>query len=403
MFYRFLTSVRLTIFLLLALALVSIVGTLLKVEANRFDIFYQTPWFRVLLVLLAANIAACTWKTWRRNLADRQRFIDLLTRRQSASEWTGSSRSVETLQADLKSAGFRMRTVEGGQLATRGRLGRWGSTIVHLSLLIILLGGILSELGFVGTLTLPVGQSSSVYFSWDHEVDLPLNFTIRLDRFEIDNYPVDVRFGVYNPQTRAEIDMITAREGDTIDLPLPGVSAKVVHFEPFDQTLVLEIFRGGEMIGLYRTPSSKSQETKVNFLDPLLLIRLTGFKDPMVRQFQSQVSILEQGRVVATGVVEANRPFVYEGVAIYQTAFHQDKFGFWTSGFQLSKDPGEPLVWGGSILLIIGLGCAFGLRYRVLAIVDDEFGSSLYPLSGFNDVRGGDILARLQDGSDSDD
>jgi cytochrome c biogenesis protein len=95
---------------------------------------------------------------------------------------------------------------------------------------------------------------------------------------------------------------------------------------------------------------------------------------------------------VKTGAIEVNHPLVHRGVAIYQTAYNQDEFGFWYSGFQLSKDPGEPLVWTGSILLIIGLCCAFSIRYRVLAVVSDAAGVSLQPLTGFGDERGQRLL-----------
>ncbi len=395
MLYRFFTSVRLTISLLLGLSLVSIAGTIMPVEANRFEPFFQTPWFRILLLLLALNLLACSWKTWRRNLDDRERFTALLKKREDSAR-IDCSRSAELLQADLKTAGFRLRSVEGGVLATRGRLGRWGSTIVHISLLVILFGGILSEFGFVGTVMLPVGGQSSTYYSWDYEVDLPLGFTVQLDDFEIIYYPIEVRLGLYDPQTREPLADIITREGEIVPLPLEGMSARVVKFVPFDQTLHLDILRHGEKVGSYRTPSVKAEEPFENRLDAELMIRLTGFKDPIDKQYRSRVSILEQGEVVKTGVIEVNHPLVYRGAAIFQTAFNQDEFGFWYSGFQLSKDPGEPLVWGGSILLIIGLCCAFSMRHRVLAVIAADAGASLQVFTGFGDERGERLLAQLQ-------
>ena len=154
------------------------------------------------------------------------------------------------------------------------------------------------------------------------------------------------------------------------------------------------IYQGGEKVGVYKTPSKKVQEQSENFLDSELVLRLTGFKDPVDRQYQSKVSILEQGEVVKTGLIEVNQPLVHRGVAIYQTAYNQDEFGFWYSGFQLSKDPGEPLVWGGSILLIIGLYCAFSIRHRALAVIVDDAAVSILPLTGFGDERGQRLLER---------
>lgn len=395
MIYRFFTSVRLTITLLLGLAIISIAGTIQPVEANRFDIFFQTPWYRILLLLLSMNLMACTWKTLRRNLDDHGRFAGLLRDRAGAQNRATLAVTEEKIRGELKTSGFRLRSVDGGVVATRGRIGRWGSTVVHISLLIILLGGILSELGFVGTLTLAVGDKSPVYFNWDHKLDLPLGFTVQLDSFEIVYYPINVRFGAYDPQTREQLAEIITREGETISLPLPGLTAKVVRFIPFDKTLQLDIYLDGEKIGTYITPSEKAQENPANFLDSQLLLRLTGFRDPIDKQYQSKVSILEQGKVVRSDLIEVNQPLVHRGVAIYQTAYSQDEFGFWYSGFQLSKDPGEPLVWGGSILLIVGLYCAFSFRHRALAVIVDDVGVSLHPLTGFGDERGQRLLERL--------
>ena len=126
------------------------------------------------------------------------------------------------------------------------------------------------------------------------------------------------------------------------------------------------------------------------------MLRLTGFKDPVDKQYQSRVSILEQGEVVQAGLIEVNQPLVHRGVAIYQTAYNQDEFGFWYSGFQLSKDPGEPLVWAGSVLLMVGFCCAFGIRYRVLAVTLDDAGAHLSVLTWFGDERGQGLLKRLQ-------
>lgn len=385
------TSLRLTIFLLLALSAAAVFGTLRPLQENRFELYYQTPLFRLLLLLLALNIAACTYKTWRRNRADRSRLGEILRHRSS------------TLTADtdplprLQQAGFALQELNGGTLAWRNRAGRWGSTLVHLSLLMILLGGTLAGLGFVGTAQLAVGDSINNYFDWDWEQERPLDFTLRLDDFKLLYYPIDVRFGVYDPTTRQQLAEIISREGEIVDLPLPGLSAQVVQFVPFDQTLHLQILQNGRPVGFYHTPPpDKRAEQAGNPFDTQFLIRPTGFRDPIIRQYQSRVSILEQGEVVEEALIEINRPLVHRGVAIYQTSYQQDDFGFYYSGLQLSKDPGEPLVWGGSILLILGMYAAFFLRYRAIGIVrDDENGWQLLPLHGFNDARGRELLESL--------
>jgi len=394
---EFFTSVRLTIGLLLSLATAAIFGTVKPLAENRFELYYQSPLFRLLLLLLALNLLACTWKTLRRNLGDRQRLSDRLTTSDGSMTIAGDP------SVQLQSAGFRLTILADGILAWRGRTGRWGSTLVHLSLLLILLGGTLSGFGFVGTLQLAVGDSNDHYFDWKTEQDTPLGFSLRLDDFQMQYYPIDVRFGAYDPQTHEELADLISREGETVALPLPGLTAQVVRFIPFDQTLELDIFQDGRKISSYRTPSTKEKgPTPVNILDQQLLLRLTAFRDPIIRQYQSTVSVLENGQVVQQGLIEVNQPLVHRGVAIYQTASNQDEFGFYYSGFQLSKDPGEPLVWAGSILLVLGLYAAFTVRYRAIGIVKVADGWQLLPLAGCGDEGGCELLERLSANSEAD-
>lgn len=81
--WRFLASVKLTVVLLLALAITPVIGTLIPQNADpqayvraygesvyrllytfdQFDMYYSW-WFQTLLILLAVNISVCTLKRW---------------------------------------------------------------------------------------------------------------------------------------------------------------------------------------------------------------------------------------------------------------------------------------------------------------------------------------------------
>jgi len=399
MIYRFFTSLKLTLTLLLGLAFVSIFGTLAKVEDNRFDFFYQSIGYRILLLLLALNIAACTWKTIRRNLSDRSRFLEP----SEADPEACDTADLTPCQQVLKAKRFRVECHGKSLLASRGRLGRWGSTIVHISLLVIMLGGILAEFGFIGTQIVPSGKSTTTYFNWDVQLDQPLGFEFRVDNFELDYYPIELKVGAYNPQTRELIEEFITREGESFSLPLPGMTAQVVNFEPFDKAVTLDIYRGQQKVGTYRGLPGESQEEVKNFLDEFLILKPTAFRDPIVKQIIADASILENGQVMKQQRIMVNHPLVYKGVAFYQTAYNQDEFGFWYVGFQISKDPGEALVWAGSILLMIGLLCAFGIRYRVLAIVPEDGQGRVLPFTGFSDPYGQKLLEEIRESIQSHD
>ena len=69
------------------------------------------------------------------------------------------TRSVH-LQRELQRAGYKTERTETGIIARKGRSGRWGSTIIHVSVLAVMLGALLAETGFVGTQNIYVGDST---------------------------------------------------------------------------------------------------------------------------------------------------------------------------------------------------------------------------------------------------
>jgi cytochrome c biogenesis protein len=146
----------------------------------------------------------------------------------------------------------------------------------------------------------------------------------------------------------------------------------------------------GEDLGPYHALGGKRSAEKNPAL-PLLLKPL-AYRDPLLKQLRSEVTILKNGEVARRGVITVNDPLTFEGVTIYQTAYNRDKFGFWSAGFQLGRDPGEPLVWIGSISMVLGLLLAFYRPYQALGVV----GETLIPLAGFTGVAGENALQRLQ-------
>lgn len=407
--FDFFSSVKLTLALLLGLALVAIGGTIWPVEQGtiqRFELYYQSLWFRLLLGLLAMNLAACTWRTWKRVAGEKKRLLAQLENSGSSAQQAGH----DLLQADVNKLAGRLqkqgyRIIRSGEraLARRGLIGHWALPIMHLSILAIMFGAWAGQLGFVGTLNIYVTHQSDKYFDWDVEAERPLGFTFRLDHFEPQYYPIDLRFATYDKQSREQLQEFTTREGETVALS-PELSVQVLRFFPEEQHLVLGIILDGALIGEYHSLSG--QRTYPNSIDPGVVIKPTAFRDPLLKQLHSEVSILEKGEVVRQGVIEVNQPLVHRGVAIYQTAYSRDESGFWSCGFQMSKDPGEPLVWLGCIILVLTLFLVFTVRLRAVGLVPTATSYRLIPLVGFRDEVGKQrlkiLVAALEDREDDD-
>lgn len=400
----FFGSVRLTLGVLLVLAVVAVGGTIWPVEQSfdqgapvqRFDLYYQALWFRALLGLLAVNLAVCTWRTILRVLGERQR---LLTALENVSPGKGEggcdlpAGSSDELAHRLAAAGYRVRPASGGRLlGGRHALARWAVPVLHLAVITIMLGALAGGLGFVGTVNLYVTHQTDSIFDWESQGQRPLGFTLRLDRFEPVYYPIDLQIAIIDPQARRLLQTLTTREGETVAAD-NGLSLRVLRFYPEEEHLVLFIERNGRPLGEYHALSG--QRDYPNNPDPGVLIKPAAFRDPMIRQLHSEVTVLEEGREVRQAVIEVNQPLVHRGVAIYQTAYARDPGGFWYCGFQFSRDPGEPLVWAGSIVLVLALLVVFTVRPQHVALVPCATGWRLAALGGFPGAAGRERLTAL--------
>lgn len=400
----FFCSVKLTLALLLGLALLAVGGTIWPVEqgtVQRFELYYQSLWFRCLLGLLVLNLAACTWRTLRRVAGEKQRLLTILATPDSALRpgFDVPGLSLEPLTLQLQRQGYRISPSDDRALARSGLWGRWALPVLHLAILAVMLGAWAAELGFVGTMNLYVGHASDQYYDWDREADSALGFTFRLDHFEPQYYPIDLRFATYDGATRRLLQEYTTREGETVALSA-DLSVQVLRFYPEEQHLVLGIVRDGRLLGEYHGLSG--ERSYPNSIDPGVVIKPTAFRDPVLKQLHSEVSILENDRVVRKGVIEVNSPLVHRGVAIYQTAYSRDASGFWACGFQLSQDPGEPVVWVGSVVLTLALVLVFLVRFRALGVVPTTGGYRLVPLAGFRGEAGQARLAALAEQIDAE-
>lgn len=394
----YLSSLKLTLGLLLGLSLVCVFGTFSPVEDNRYDLFFQHPGFRLVLTALFVNLLACTVKTVRRNLNDRSRSFDLLQGEQIFAQPLRAvlpARLPTTeVAARLATAGYRTTATGATLLGWRGQAGRWGSTLVHAAFLVVMLGALAGEFGFVGTLNIAVGDTSSVYYDWDKKEDRPLGFEFRVERFDQLYYPIELRFAAVDRATRQAIETYTVKEGESVTLP-GGLTARVIRFFPFEEDLLLALHDGPRPLGEYHALGGK--RTWSNPVDLGYDLKPVAFRDPVIKQYRSEVAILEGGEVVKRGVIEINQPLTHRGVTIYQTAANRDKFGMWSTGFQFSRDPGEPVVWFGCILLILGMAGAFFVPYRAVGVGEHGGERLLVALAGFRGDTGAAQFAALQE------
>jgi cytochrome c biogenesis protein len=205
------SSVKLAIILLIIITSASIIGTFipqgrslaeytqrygqLATLFTRLQLInlYHSWWFIGLLFLFSLNIIICTLtrlfpklrKTFRPKLEFEPKTINTLKIREKFNKNWNLAKTMEELRKEFSSRHYRFKEGESDNkifmVARKKVLGWFGSDVVHLGLLIILAGGIISGLGgFRTNLTFSEGQVLSVPRA---------NFSLRLDKFETEYYP----------------------------------------------------------------------------------------------------------------------------------------------------------------------------------------------------------------------
>ncbi|ETR69993.1 MAG: cytochrome c biogenesis protein [Candidatus Magnetoglobus multicellularis str. Araruama] len=217
--WLFFSSVKLSVFLLFTLALVSVFGTIIaqgqSIEYYKstfghlwgtvipligMDDTYHSFWYRLLMGLLSLNIIVCSidrlFATWSiifpkthtvkanrfRNKPDRQIF--------NARSTMTQLRDPIRLFLSKKWTHFELFSTDTGFYCygETGRKSRLGVYAVHVSILLMITGGIIgSFFGFDGYIQISEGESTNyLVIGQNQKIELP--FTIQCDDFSVSYY-----------------------------------------------------------------------------------------------------------------------------------------------------------------------------------------------------------------------
>jgi cytochrome c biogenesis protein len=213
-------SVKLTIFLLLTLAATSIIGTLIPqneapaayVQAfgeflyrlfallGLFDM-YHSWWFRALILLLVGNIVICSidrlQATWKIIFVRNPRF-NITRYRQLKNKVdyndAGDADQLKNRYQPVIARRFRYHRVEDTDdgFAIYGESGRWtrlGVYVVHFSVVLLLIGGLIGSIfGFDGFVNIAEGESVKSIRLTNSGQTIPLGFEVRCDDFNVEFY-----------------------------------------------------------------------------------------------------------------------------------------------------------------------------------------------------------------------
>jgi cytochrome c biogenesis protein len=423
-------SVKLTVMLLLSIALTSIVGTIIPQNQNPADYFraygeflyrlfdvlnifdmYHSWWFQFLLVLLTMNIIVCSIDrlsaTWKIVFTKPPSFNLSRFRNLSQKETFSGNHPPNELKKRyepfiLKHFGYtRVEETDKGLciFAEKWRWTRLGVYTVHLSVILLLLGGLIGSIfGFQGYVNIPEGEKVDSIRTFPNGKIRYLGFEIKCNDFHVSFYdngapkeyrsnltifekgrPVykkdiivndPLRYKGYNifqssygkmaPEANPEKKAAVEKPSDEITLNFTssqsGKSYKIKNAigKPLDipeglgKFVLLEYKKSAEFVG------QDIGEAYIGILTPsggkpvevLLPLRFPNFD--RMRKGKVVISVADQ----TTG---KSNPGSYSGVRYY-------------TGLQVTKDPGVLVVYAGFIVMIIGCFITFFMSHQRMCI-----------------------------------
>jgi len=398
--WKFFTSIKLAIFIIIILAIASIIGTIIEQNQplekyrqvytdgairlfeslNLFDM-YHSWWFLLLLVLFTVNLSCCTIDrlpravkvvrnpktTLDENLEKSLSHVDRWKKK------GGLEGLAETYKAAMGGAFAKpLVTENSGTLhlyAEKGIISRFGVYVTHLSIIIIFIGAIIGNVfGFKGFANIVEGESVRTIPTRGGTNHVDLGFAVRCNKFWVDFYPSGQPKEYASDLSILENGREVLRKKIVVNDPLQykgiwfyqssygaagAASATLAVHTPDGgkgETVSLAAGQKKEIPG-YGTVSGVDYQNDFQGLGPALLVVLEKPGKP-----PAQFWLLR-----AYPNFDRQR-----GDSRYLSFAGVDQI-FYT-GLQVAQDPGVNIVWVGCTLMVIGIMIAFFMSHQRLWI-----------------------------------
>jgi len=411
--WAFFSSVKLTIVILIILAIASILGTLIPQKEgaiefarglspelfrlfsalNLFDM-YHAVWFRLLIACLVFNLVICSInrfpRTWKRFHAtprpDRNKPFDHLPTQQSFLTQGDVKETADSIGQFLESIYKKIYKKEDANrhyfYGEKGRYSHFGVYLVHLSVLIILVGALVgSFLGFDSYMNIVEGEKANTVTLRKGMIQQKLGFEVRCDKFIVDfykngtpkEYRSELSFFIDGKQVEkrsllvnhpVQFEGITFFQASYNTVPGKNVRLKIIRHGNEHKTNTLDAETGD----ILQLPGNEGQfqVEKVSgnlrgMMGPAALIRIRPHegKETLFWVFQNEEMLRKRFP-----------PEMFQSPILNSSAFKPYTFFLeeleskYSTGLQVNKDPGVPIVWLGCFLMVAGFFVTFFTSHR---------------------------------------
>lgn len=401
---RFFSSIKLAIVLIIVITLASILGTLIPQNRSPQEYFehygqlaglfqklqltrlYSSWWYLALLVLFTLNLLVCTLtrlspklkKTFTPNITLEKKRILALQVNETVKKTIAPEKLSEQILQAFKRYHYRLKIQKQENqiqfFARKKILGLFGSDFVHLGLLIIVVGGIISGFtSFRTHLNLREKEVAAVPRA---------NFSLRLDKFEMEYYPngsikdwkstltviddnqekITKTIEVNHPLSYQGFLFYQSSYGRDWQQPEIIIEVKKKDDPSFSQELSLNL-------GEIKSFASDLSLKVIRFVPDFIITenRQVATRSLEPRNPAALIQVTQGTQEIFSGWIFAKFPDFSQTHSSPSSNFQfilKDFKAAFFSGIQVAKDPGTNFIWAGCVFLGIGLFLAFYWPFR---------------------------------------
>ncbi len=401
--WDFFCSLKLAISLLIALAITSIIGTIIPqgnvppeylqtISETKMKVYqslgffdmYHSWWYILLLYLFTVNLIACSIK----RLPRVWKIISEPTLVMDESHQRSLANTHEfKMKGDAKGIAEKLTTALKGQasepvvtevdgtihlFAQKNPYCRLGVYVTHLSIIFIFIGALIgSFFGYKAFVTIPEGTSIDTVYTRT-EKPVPLGFAVRCEKFGVT---------FYNTGAPKEFkSLLTVLENGK---PVPGyVNVPVIVNDPLTYkgiTFYQSSYGQAEEGAMHRLtvrPRSGGAPVKIEGRSGekialpgggyLVVVEATQNVTQFMPQYTgpaAKVELTLPGKQPETFIVFRDHPEVEQQRGGSQLFVYEGGDAKLYTGLQVAKDPGVWVVWLGCALMVIGISMAFFMSH----------------------------------------
>ena len=383
-FIRFLTSLKFGIVLFIIIALYSVIGTVLPqgmaeeiylqhypklgnlIVALDFNNVYSSLIFRVIMVFFIINLAGCTFNILPGQLLKMKESFFPSIPKDNENLWSDGT-DIDKFKDSLKKDRFAVTEKDGSFYVSKHRFGYIGSSVTHLGIIIIILGGFIGNIFATdGAFNLMPNETKT----FEEE-----DFSIVLDDFYLDFREDDTTDQYYSELSIYENDEKIKEEKIWVNKPLlyKGINFYQSNFG-WTNTIIIR-----DKDNILAEEQIKNGESYLHEEDHLYVHLYGFFPDFTMRQTgepttRSQklnnpyyaVMLYEHNQFLDSYIVEPGQRINYTDITI-----EFDEPTLYT-GITYRKDFGYYFILLGSLVLLIGLVISFHFYPKYVFVSDDK-------------------------------